>query len=142
MIGRARFRQTLVGSFREVAAGSAERPICLELEAAEPALLPGLRREIAVRGRCDAKGLADARPLTGRVLLGAWSPFAAEYRLETSSNQGLPLAVFARRKLSLREPLWSASTVSGELSDGEGRRLASLELRIDFRREIRRWVGS
>jgi hypothetical protein len=138
MIGRARFRQLLVGSYWLYADASLEHPLSVSLVGAKPALLPGISGALEVEGEIDAKGLADHQPLSGSVELDRWRPLGARYALETRSNEGRPLRLVASKQVSLREPLWSASIVRGELLE-EGP-VARVELRIDYRRQLRSLV--
>lgn len=140
MIGRTRFGQVLVGSYRLATDPRLEHPLSVRLDGTKAALLPGVSAPIEVEGEIDARGLADSKALSGRVRLDPWRPFAAHYELDFSSNDGAAMVLRASKKLTLRDPLWSSSTVRGEIFDDRGRAVARLELRIDYRRELRKWV--
>jgi hypothetical protein len=141
MIGLARFQQSLTGSLR-VSGDAAERPLALELRGMRRALLPGLGGEVAVEGRIHAPGIAEDRPLRGVVRLRRLDPFAASYALGFRADDGRELELVAERRTSWSEIVYSASRVTGRLVDAEGGEVAALELRLDFRRDISRWVPS
>jgi hypothetical protein len=139
VIGLSRFRQSLTGSYR--APGDlAEHPLSLELRGLRSSLIPGLHGQIQVEGEIDAKGLAGRQPVQGAVELQRLFPFAASYSLVFRADDGRELRLVGQRKPAWPELLYSASRVSGRVVDSEGREVAKLELRLDFRREISRWV--
>jgi len=140
MIGLSRFRQTLVGSFR-LLDSDRDEPLALELAAERPSLLPRLSGGLVVEGRIDAKGLADRRRVSGRVVLEPLVPFASRYELEFEANDGRRLELYAERRPEARSPFWSASSVRGEFRDALRTRIASIELRLDYRQGLSRWLG-
>ena len=141
MIGLARFHQSLTGSLR-VSGEVAERPLGLELGGVRRALLPGLGGEVEVEGRIHAPGIAEDRLVRGVVRFRRLAPFAASYALGFRADDGREIELVAERRTSWIEPLYSASRVTGRLVDADGEEVASLELRLDFRRDISRWVPS
>lgn len=140
MIRLARFHQELVGSYQLTSEPGRERPLSVELGGLGETLVPGLGGPIEVRGRIDAKELADDRAIEGRVELHPWLPFTARYELSFSSNDGSPLSLAAERRAELSNLVFSASRVKGRILDAERNPIGSFELRIDFRRDISRLV--
>lgn len=137
MIRLARFQQALVGSYR-LAGDAREQPLALELRGTGQALVPGLGGPIAVEGEIDAKGLASKQPIRGQVELERFIPFAARYELELRADDGRELRLVAERRVRLANLLFSASRVQGRLVETNGREVGSLELRLDYRRELSR----
>ncbi len=127
----------LVGSYED--GGGRERPATLVLEGKEARLLPRLSGSIEVEGRLDADGIARDRSVRGRVFFRARS-LAERYELELLDDAGRPLSLALERRPKLADLLFSSSSVQGELRDAEGRSVARLALRIDYRRELRRYL--
>lgn len=140
MIRREPFRQLLVGSWRPDGRAGGPLPATLELWGTRPLLVPGLGRSMAVEGVFDAKGLCERLPVRGRVTFERWTPFAASYDLELSFGDGTTGRLHAARGRELRGLLSAQSSVLGDLVDGGGRRLARLELRFDYRRDLFRYL--
>jgi hypothetical protein len=67
----------------------------------------------------------------GRVHAGALS---TRYELELESTDGHPLRLVGERRTKLTDPLFSSTTVRADLLDANGRALAQLVLRLDYRR--------
>jgi hypothetical protein len=139
MIGASRFRQSLVGSYR-FGDADREQPLSLEIWADRPSFLPKLAGGLIVEGEIDAPGLADRRPIAGRVTLEPWVPFASRYSLECAANDGRKLTLTAERRARARSPFWSASTVAGEIRDATDVMVARFELRLDYRQGLSRWL--
>ncbi len=139
MIALSRFRQSLVGSYR-LADDDREQPLTLEIAATQPSFLPKLAGGLAVEGEIDAKGLADRRKVSGRVVLEPLIPFANRYELELVATDGRRLHLTAERRPDARSPFSSASTVHGEIRDAARLVVARFELRLDYRRGLSRWL--
>lgn len=137
MIRLARFQQALVGSYR-LSGDAREQPLALELRGTGQALVPGLGGRVAVEGEIDANGLASEKPVRGWVELERWVPFAARYELELRADDGRELRLVGERRARLRDLVFSASRVQGRLLDADGQEVGSLELRLDYRRELSR----
>jgi hypothetical protein len=140
LIGPLALEQTLVGSHRALDELAIEQPLSLCLRAREQGLARLLSGRIEVEGEIDARGIADRRALRGTVSSPRWQLGASEYELELEANDGRRLWLRARREPRLRAPLWSLSRVVGTLSEADGRAVATVELRLDFRRALGRWL--
>ncbi len=136
MIGLEPFRQTLVGHYRRAGTTGSAAPASLELRGTRPRLLPGLGRSIAVEGALEATGLFDPQPVHGRITFDHWLPLAAAYDLDLCLPDGTRCRFHGARSRGLAGFLASASTISAELVDAEGRAIASFELRSDLRRAL------
>lgn len=124
----------LVGSYALVADPERQQPLSLRLESERPRLMPALGGALEVSGEIDARGLADRRTVRGTLVT---SPLSADYDLGFSSNAGHELRLRAARRGRWRDPLFSLSRVLGTLSDADGREIARVELRLDFRQALR-----
>jgi hypothetical protein len=140
LIGRFAFEQTLVGSLRPLDDRAIEQPLSLQLRAQQARLLPPLSGRIEVLGVVDARGLADRRPVRGVLCLSRGGLGASDYELALSANDGRPLRLRARREPRLRQPLWSLSRIVGTLEEEDGRVIARLELRLDYRESLGRML--
>ncbi len=138
MIGLFREQHALEGSFRFEASPGEEHPIALRLRARRARVLPKLGGSTLLEGEIDAPGFADRRPVEGRVETSAWQPLARRYELELVSNDGRRCRLLAESRPRARDLLWSASNLGGEILDAEGRVLARVGLRIDYRRDLKR----
>lgn len=141
MIRRFAFRQTLVGSYRELDS-TVDRSLVLTLSAERARLLPPMSGRLAVVGEIDARDLADHRALRGSVDAPRWQLGATRYELEFSANDGRRLRLSAAREPRLREPVWSLTRVLGAILDEAGQRCWDVELRLDYREAVGRWLGS
>jgi hypothetical protein len=141
MIGLSRFRQSLSGSLK-LPDDATERPLAVELRGVRPALVPGLGGAVEVEGRIAARGIAEDQPVRGVVRFRRLTPLAAGYSLSFRSDDGRPLELTAERRANWSELVFSASRVTGQIVDADGRLVASFELRLDFRRDLSRWVPS
>ena len=140
MIRREPFRQTLVGSYLLEAERGAGRPATLELRGERPLLVPGLGRSISVEGELSARGLAESLPVRGRVTFGRWTPLAVQYDLELSLADGTACRLHGSRKADIGGFLSAASSIHADLVAASGRRLASFELRFDYRKDLLRYL--
>ncbi|MFO0566443.1 MAG: hypothetical protein U0263_12310 [Polyangiaceae bacterium] len=134
MISREPFRQELVGSYT-TADSLLEQPARLRLESEQRVLLPGLGKTLRVTGSLDAKGLADARGVSGRITFARLAPFVASYDLALTIDDGRSCRLHAAPaggSTSLRA--WTS--VVGDLVDGSGARVARFVLRFDYRRDL------
>jgi hypothetical protein len=138
MIGLFRQRQILAGSVALAATPGVSRPLSLTLCHRRARLLPRLRGPVEVDGEIDAPGFASKRPVRGRVENDALRPLSARYEIEFENDAGMACRLLASRRADLRDLVWSASTVTGEVFDGDGRLLATVTLRLDYRGEIKR----
>jgi len=141
MIGLARFRQSLSGSMK-LPDDATERPLGVELHGVRPGLVPGLGGHVEVEGRIDARGIAEDQSLSGVVRFRHLAPFAASYSLSFRADDGRRLELSAERRTRWSELVFSASRVTGRIVDAEGKLVATVELRLDFRRDFSRWVPS
>ena len=134
MIGRSRFRQTLVGSLVLRSDPSRQRPVTLTLASERARLMPSISGVEQVVGEIDAPGFASRRPVRGTVQS---SPIESRYDLELSDDQGRPLRLLAVRRGRLRDAFFSLSRALGTLRAADGNDVASVELRLDFRQALR-----
>jgi hypothetical protein len=84
-------------------------------------------------------GLARGKPVSGRVTTSAGS-LAARYDLSFEDDAGRSCRLIGERRPRLSDPLYSSSTVRAQVLDAEGRALAELVLRFDYRRELWRFL--
>lgn len=136
MIGLEPFRQTLVGHYRRAGTMGSAAPASLELIGARPRLVPGLGRSLAVEGVLEATGLFEQQRVRGRITFDRWLPLATAYDLELRLPDGTLCRFHGARSRSVAGFLASASTISAELVDAEGRAMASFDLRSDLRRAL------
>jgi hypothetical protein len=93
-----------------------------------------------VEGELDARGLFDRRPVRGRVIFARFTPFAVQYDLDLSLDDGTPCRLHGSRRAGIRGFLTAASSIHADLVDASGRRVASFELRFDYRRDLLRYL--
>ncbi len=140
MIRSLPFEQTLVGSYRPE---GDVRELALEVKLdAKPAKPFGALsgKPLSVTGSVFADGLATQQPVSGQVDLRRFSTGAGAYQLSFAADDGRKLRLLLRRHAALRTPVFSFSRFVGELLDDAGDRLAQVELRVDLRRTLRRWL--
>jgi hypothetical protein len=83
----------------------------------------------------DAKGLLHEKPVSGRVVTRAGS-LAARYELALDDGWRLT----GERRARLTDPLYSSSTLRAKLVDPDGNERAELVLRLDYRRDLWRFL--
>lgn len=138
MIGPFRSRIVLAGSFALAESARIERPLLISLSEPRARVLPRLGGRIRVEGEIDAPGFADHKPVKGRVETELLRPMSARYEIEFENDAGQACRLLAARRPNPRDLLFSASSVSGEIVDREGRSLARVALRLDYRRDLKR----
>ncbi len=139
MIRRMPFEQTLLGSYR-LGDTLQERALELNLKARAPGLGMFGAQPLTVTGSVFADGLASRRMLTGRVDLRRFSTGAGAYTLDFEADDGRTLRLSLHRVGSFRTPLFSFSRFVGQLLSADGTELGQVELRVDLRRTLRRWL--
>ncbi len=134
------FEQTLVGSYRlEGDVRELALEVKLEAKPAKPfGALSG--KPLSVVGSIYADGLATQQSVSGQVDLRRFSTGAGAYQLSFPADDGRTLRLALRRHAALRTPVFSFSRFVGELLDERGELLGSVELRVDLRRTLRRWL--
>jgi hypothetical protein len=134
------FQHSLTGGFAlSPDAHRAAQPMAVTLSARAGSLGELWReRGFAVSGRLDARGLAQSRPLAGRLRV---TRAALEYDLTFDDDRGRRCALRASQELSFRGPPAGFSVVAGTISH-EGREIAAAELRLDPRSDLRRLLQS
>ena len=139
MIQSIPFEQTLVGSYR-MKGERLERAMELKVEASPRRPFSVFSRApLDVTGSIYADGLATQRPVTGRVELRRLSTGRGAYTLRFCGDDGRELSLSLRRHSALRTPIFSFSRFVGELSDAAGA-VGAVELRVDLRRTLLRWL--
>jgi hypothetical protein len=99
------------------------------------------RGPIEVHGSVNAPGFATLKPLRGWVDRNRLSTRPGAYRLEISADDGSTLTLLAQRQMSRSEPLLALTSVHGTLLGGDGEEMGTVELRIDYKKRLGRWLA-
>lgn len=133
---RLSFAERLSGAYRELAAGSRDRPLFIEIEARCGEA--GSRMRCPAVGRLSAEGLALSTKVEGHIQMGMRGLL---YELAFVSDAGRELRLIADKSQLAASVYAGFTTLRGVLFDGDrGDRLATVAARFDARGDVVWWL--
>ena len=136
------FCETLTGRYHRLDSPGEEHGIQMTLRAEIPSVPRFLLRPVAeLSGEMDAQGLADHKPVRGRLELSPFLERKLVYEITFPDNDGQNCRLFGQKDIEAAHLVQTMTTLPVSIFRGE-REVARAVMRFDLRNDLLRLLRS